>query len=152
MQENPRFMDQFNNLVDKDHKEVNLTTHAKLTKIQNADGATFFGILMEKSIIVPFTASAETDESIKNIVRLNNMDLDKNPDEAHAQAACRLLKLCFNGENDGFYSDGSSIKGSNIMVLHIYPKDSVETQDEFIKRVSQVFISRGSVITIEETP
>lgn len=151
MSENPKFVDQFNHLVDPGREEITLTTHAKLAKIQNTDGVTFWGILMNKSIVVPFTAGADTDESIKNIVRLNTMDIDKQPDEPHAQAACRRLGLCFNGENDGFYSDGTALNQSNIMILHIYPKGLIETQEEFIKKISNVFISRGCEMTIEET-
>lgn len=151
MTENPKFVDQFINLIDPDHKEVTLTSHAKLAKIQNSEGATFWGILMDKSIIIPFTANIDTDEAVKNIVALNNMDLDKEPGVPHVQTACKQLGLCYNGKNEGFYSDSAALSRSNIMVLHIYPEGYVNSQEDFIESISKVFQSRGSIMTIEET-
>ena len=152
MTEYPRFVDQFDHLIHQGYEEVGLTTHAKLVKIQNINNNMFIGILMDRSIAIPFTANPDTDESIKNIVILNNMDLSKKNDVSHAEAACKLLGLNFNGENSGFYSDGTALKHSNIMILHIYPKNHIYNQEEFIQNVSVMFQKRGCTITIEETP
>lgn len=151
MTEYPKFVDQFNHLIDQNSKEVTFTTHAKLAKILNPNGILFIGILMNKSIVIPFTSNADTEDSIKNIVRVNNMDLQKKFNEPHAEVACRLLGLNFNGENSGFYSDGTSLAHSNIMVLHVYPKKRIDTQEQFTDQVTTMFIDRGCTMSIEET-
>jgi hypothetical protein len=152
MTENPKFVDQFNHLVDDRHPEVTLTTHAQILKIQNVDGATLYAILMDRSLIIPFTSSPDTNDEIKNIVSLNNMDLDKKPDEPHAEAACRLLGLHFNGENSGFYSDNSAVSRSNMMILHIYPKGLIATQEDFLQKVSKMLLENGCTTSIEDAP
>lgn len=151
MIENSRFVDQFNHLVDKDRKEINFTTHVQLVKIQKANGAMFMGILMNKSIAIPFTENVDTDDIIKNLVRLNNMDLDRQQNEPHAAAACRALGLNFNGANNGFYSDGSALDRSNIMILHIYPKEFISTQDQFIDKLKEMFLGKDCAMILEET-
>lgn len=151
MKEYPRFVDQFDRLINQSYQEVTFTTQAQLVKIQNQEGVVFIGILMDKSIAIPFTANPDTDESIKNIVALNNMDLHKNSDESHAQAACRTLNLNFNGNNSGFYSDGTALAQSNIMILHIYPSKHLDSQNEFIHDVAGMLSNRGCSISIEET-
>lgn len=151
MSEYPRFVDQFNHLIDQGREELTFTTHAKLAKILNPNGTLFIGILMNKSIIIPFTANADTEDSIKNIVKINNMDLKRKFNESHAEAACKLLGLNFNGENSGFYSDGTALSHSNIMILHIYPRNHVETQEQFTEEVLKMFIDKGCMMSIEET-
>lgn len=151
MKENARFVDQFNHLISKGHEKLTLTTHAKLAKIQNLSGEMFLGILMDRSIVIPFTANTDTEETIKNIVSVNNMCLQRKLNESHAEVACKLMGLNFNGENSGFYSDGTALAHSNIMILHIYPKGYINTQEQFTEDVTKMFNERNCVVSIEDT-
>lgn len=152
MSENPRFVEQFNKLVNPDIKDVTLANHAKLVKISTDAGSNFFGIIMNKSIVFPFTTGSEVDKDIKNIVMLNNMDLDKAPDKTHLEAACIKMNLPFNGIRDGFYCDGINLGTSNIMALHIYPKEFIGTQEEFMRQISDMFQGVKCLFDIEELP
>lgn len=151
MSENPRFMEQFKDLADKNKKEVTFTTHAQIVKIQNPSGQTFYGIMMDKSVAIPFTSGQDTDENIKNLVFLNTMDLKKDFYEAHAQAACKALNLPFNGETNGLYSDGNTIANTNINILHIYPKEHISSQEKFLEKLSQMLLSKKCTMTVEES-
>jgi hypothetical protein len=152
MTENPKYVDQFNNLVDSQNKEITFTTHAQIMKIENSDGCVLLGILMDRSVVIPLTANSETNDNIKNLVMTNMLDLEKECNESHAEAACRLLGLPFNGKTEGFFSDGNVIVKSTVGILHLYPEGFVKSQEDFLNKLTRMLENKNCSVSIDESP
>jgi hypothetical protein len=152
MMESPKYIDQYNKLVDTKNTEITFTTHTRILKMENSEGDQLLGILMDKSVVIPLTANSETDDNLKTLVQTNMLDLRKEPNESHAQAACRLLGLPFNGKINGFFSDGNVIGRSSIDILHIYPEGFVASQEEFLEKLTKILENNNCSVSINKSP
>ncbi|MGA3292023.1 MAG: hypothetical protein ABSC49_02635 [Candidatus Microgenomates bacterium] len=128
MELNPKYVGVINELLDKKNKEVTFSTHAKLVKIENEEGKSLLGILVDKSIAIPLSVNSESEDSLKTLVQTNLLELELNHGENVSQKACHLIGLPFNGLTDGFFSDGSAIGNETIVAVHIYPEGHFATQ------------------------
>jgi hypothetical protein len=144
-----RHVDMFNKLLSKDNNEVTFSTHATIVKMENEQGKSLLGILLDKSIAIPLSFNSETDDKVKTLVQTNLLELSSLVAESTPQAACRLLNLPFNGKTHGFFSDGGSMGNETINTIHIYPDSKLDSQDDFLTRLNAVFELRGIKFRIE---
>lgn len=65
MERDEKHIDVFKKLLDVRNKEVTFSEHAKVVRIQNADGKSLVGVLLDKSIAIPLSANAESHANLK---------------------------------------------------------------------------------------
>lgn len=136
-------------LFDPKDLEILIPSHAKTVKIENSKGQTLLGVLVDKSIAIPLSASDETDYDLKVMVSTNLTVLGLSPRQKAVEAACNLMGLPFNGNTDGFYSDGNVIGFIN--TVHIHPENLFASQEDFLSQLTTVFEARGLKITVDES-
>ena len=143
MTEIHRHVDVFNKLLDNKNPEITFSTHAQVVSMENEQGKSLLGILLDKSITIPLSFNSETVDDVKTLAQTNLLELSSISAESIPQAACRLLNLPFNGKTHGFFSDGSAMGNETINMIHIYPEDNMKSQDDFLTRLNAVFELKG---------
>lgn len=151
MKENPRFVDVFNKMLSRDNKEITFSTHAQVVSMKNQEGQTLLGILLDKSLAIPLSFNSETVNEVKTLAQTNLLELSSIEAESVPQAACKLLNLPFNGNTEGFFSDGSAIGNETINTIHIYPNQHLESQEDFLTRINAMFESKGIIFKFEKS-
>lgn len=116
--------------------------------IENKGGKKLLGVLVEKSIAISLSATAETEHYLKTMVQTNLMELEIKPGEKLMEKACRTLNLPFAGKTNGIYSDPQAF--GQIMAIHLHPEEHLNSQQEFIDLVNGAFEIVGLKLSIVE--
>lgn len=107
------------------------------------------GILIENSLIIPFSDAYGRNDMLSKMVESNIKILkEKAPEEPIEVAACHLIGLPFNGQTNGLRSNGEGF--GFIAGIHFYPDDEVLNGDnfDFIKFTQEVLATKGTTLTI----
>ena len=136
------------NLIDQVNLGEPISRYGEVVEISNESGVKFHGILVGKSIVIPISAGHDTEDSLKNIVNLNLLELNTRSRKNKGDQTCALLGLPYNGNTLGIYSDG--VNFGQIDTVHLYPKGYIATQEEFMCLITYVFMTKNLKIILSE--
>jgi hypothetical protein len=124
------------------------TVDYKNVTITNKDGLSLRGLLVGQSIAIPTSPPQNSEKFIQDVVEANWETFLSTGQGREPLAFFRFLKTPMNTTKKGFNTMLSEVKGS--LLIHIYPHFHVESQDDFVKAITETYANEGLNISIEK--
>jgi hypothetical protein len=138
-------------LIDLDRNGVipNNVNSVELSNERDGMKVRIHGFIVEKSIFIPLSEKSNSKIFLDTVKENLKVIREFFPRENYQDSTCCLLKVPYNGNTEGLYTDGQFIE--HVSCVHAYFNTHIFTPKGFIDQATKALKTVGTTLTINDS-